>query len=415
MEPRPLSDMQQSMLVHEALTNRPIYNMPLGFRISGRLEVSALEQAMRHVIRRHPVLHSTYDVTGAVPLAPGAPLPGLVVEAWEGGDEQTPVVAEFWQRPFDLCREVPVRALLMSASPEDHLLVLSVHHAAGDSWALALLTREMGDAYARIVRGAVGPEETPAPDFFAYAAEERAAAEDTAWWADSLRDHQPQSVPRQDLPADDDRGRFLPIDLHLDAIHTQGVKRLAREARVSPAAVLFTTVSTAVAAVPGAGSDRPCRSVVGLPAALRDTRALQETVGPLLNTLPVSTSWRPDWPVQEIVQTHAAAMESALAHKHLPYTRILKAARMRRAPGAVPLLHLVNVDTEIPRLRLSGARATALPLPARWATFPALWEFSWGMVGNMRGVLRTDTDSFTTDQANDMAEAFRSSLARLIK
>jgi hypothetical protein len=37
------------------------------------------------------------------------------------------------------------------------------------------------------------------------------------------------------------------------------------------------------------------------------------------------------------------------------------------------------------------------------------------MVGNMRGVLRTDTDSFTTDQANDMAEAFRSSLARLIK
>ncbi|MEU3050998.1 condensation domain-containing protein [Streptomyces sp. NPDC006984] len=407
--------MQQSMLVHEALANRPLYNMPLGFRISGRLEVPALERALHHVIRRHPVLHSTYDVTGAVPLEPGAPLPRLVLGAWEGEDEQTPVVAEFWQRPFDLRREVPVRALLMSASPENHLLVLAVHHVAGDSWALALLTWELGDAYARIVRGDTGPEQTPAPDFFAYAAQERAAAEDTAWWAESLRDHQPQPVPRENPTADDDRGRFLPIGLHLDAAHTQGVKRLAREARVSPAEVLFTAVSTAVAVASGAGSDQPCRSVVGLPVALRDTRELQETVGPLLNTLPVSTTWRPDRPALEIVQTHAAAVESALAHKHLPYTRILKAARMRRTPGVAPLLHLVNVDTEVPRLRLPGARAVALAMPALWATFPALWEFSWGTVGNINGVLRTDADSFTADQANDMAGAFRSSLARLIK
>ncbi|MET7802712.1 condensation domain-containing protein [Streptomyces decoyicus] len=407
--------MQQSMLVHEALVNRPLYNMPLGFRITGRLEVPALQQALHHVIRRHPVLHSTFDEAGAVPLAPGAPLPELVLGRWEGGDERAPVITEFWQRSFDLRREIPVRALLMSASPEDHLLVMCVHHVAGDSWALALLVRELGGAYARIVRGAVGPEETPAPDFFAYVAEERAAAQDTAWWAESLRDLKPQPVPREEPPDEDERGRFLPVGLQLDAVHTQGVKRLAHEARVSPAAVLFTAVSTAVAPGPGAASGREHRSVIGLPAVLRDTRDMQETMGPLLNTLPVSTTWSPDRPAQEIVRTHAAAMESALAHKQVPYTRILKAARMRRTPGAAPLLHLVNVDTEVPRLRLPGTRATALPMPARWATFPALWEFSWGTVGNMNGVLRTAADSFTTDQANDMAGAFRSNLAHLIK
>ncbi|MFC9409957.1 condensation domain-containing protein [[Kitasatospora] papulosa] len=407
--------MQQSMLVHESLANRPLYNMPLGFRISGRLDVLALEGALHHVIRRHPVLHSTFDMAGAVPLSHGEPLPGLALGTWQEGDEQTPPIAEFWQRPFDLRREIPVRALLMSSSLESHLLVLSVHHVAGDSWALTLFTRELGDAYTRIVRDANPPVQAPAPDFFTYAAQEQATSEDEAWWSESLGGHQPQPVPRVDPPADDDRGRFHPTSLPLDAVQTQGVKRLARAARVSPTAVLFTAVSMAVAAENLGAADQPCRSVVGLPAALRDTRDLQETMGPLLNTLPVSTTWHPDRPAQEIVRTHAAAMQSALTHKQLPYTRILKAARIRRTPGAAPLLHLVNVDTEIPKLRLSGAKATGLPMPALWATFPALWEFTWGTVGNMSGVLRTDTTSFTADQANHMAGAFRSSLARLIK
>jgi hypothetical protein len=281
---------------------------------------------------------------------------------------------------------------------------------AGDSWALALLIRELGQAYATLVQGATPTNDSPPPDFFAYVAREQAAGWSTAWWREALRNLQPQPYPRDEAPQQTDRGLFVPVELNLNAADTQGVKRLARVARVSPAAVLFTAVSSAVAV--GSG---PYESAVGLPAALRDTRDLQETMGPLLNTLPVRTFWSSDLSATETVQRHAAAMESALAHKDVPYSRILKAAQIRRIPGAAPLLHLVNVDTEIPRLRLRGAKTAALHIPANWATFPALWEFSWQQIGNMSGVLRTDASFFTAEQANGLAQEFRSSLARLLK
>ncbi|WP_331752321.1 condensation domain-containing protein [Streptomyces sp. NBC_00829] len=410
MEPRLLSDMQQSMLVHEALVNRPLYNMPLGFKITGEVTPDVLEQALDHVVRRHPALHSTYHDQTAVPMDLDGPLTELTrAECLAANDARAAVIIRFWQKPFDLRAQIPVRAMLLSESNTEHYFVLCVHHVAGDSWALSLLTRELGSVYAAFLRGAVPDYMGPPPDFFTYASEEQAATCDAEWWSATLRDLQPQALPRNDAPSAADSGLFIPVELHLDAAATQGTKRLARAARVSPAAVLFSAVSSAVAL-----GDTTLESVVGLPAALRDTHHQQEIMGPMLNTLPVRTSWSASQPAEAVVQTHATAIQDALTHKHLPFSRILKAARMRRTPGTAPLLHLVNIDNEAPRLHLPGTKTTPLPIPAHWATFPALWEFSWQTVGNINGVLRASADAFTAEQADKIAEAFRSSLARLL-
>ncbi|MFC9909605.1 condensation domain-containing protein [Streptomyces sp. NPDC059862] len=406
---RTLSDMQQSMLAHEAFEDRPLYNMPLYFRIDGALDADALASALAHVVGRHPVLHCLYEGAEATPAVPAgaALLRGTATSAAEAAA----VVARAWEDPLDVRTSTPVRARLVSVSSEEHHLGLGVHHVAGDSWSLVLLLRELATAYNRLVGGREPDTAPAAPDFFDHAEREQRETWDTTWWSRQLSDVPPRPHPRTDPPGDEDRCRVIPVPLALDAADTRGVRELARAVRVSPASVLLTAVSLGTAAEEPGGEN-----VIGLPAALRDTQALQEVMGPLLNTLPIRATWRPQAPVDTLVRAHHDAVQDALAHKEVPYSRILRGAGGRRRPGTTPLfLHVVNVDNELPRLKLRGARSTWIPIEPKWAIFPAHWEFSWGAVGNIQGVLRASADAFDAGQAAQCASAFRSALSRLLR
>ncbi|MBG6134023.1 hypothetical protein IW245_000217 [Longispora fulva] len=400
--------MQRSMLAHEALADRPIYNMPLRFGLTGTVDEEVLGQAFRYAVRRHPALSAHYDVDVAVLTDRPAEFE-LSHVTCASPEDAAAALGDLWDVPFDLAAELPVRARLVSVAPGEYHLGICVHHVAGDSWSLTLLLNELGSAYATLCRGGT-PDATGGPDFFDHAAREQVTSWDHSWWRERLRDVRPQPFPREIEPDEEDSGRILDFPLRLDAAHTRGVRRLAREARVSPATVLFAAVSDAVS-----DGDTTRETVVGLPVALRDTDALQRTVGPLLNTLPVRTSWRTGVAGRGIVHTHAEAIGDAMAHKEMPLSQILRAAEIRRVPGTAPLfLHLVNIDTEVPRLRLPGIRATAHTVPLRWAQLPACWEFGWATVGNLEGTLRVATDAFDEELANMLVADFRSSLARVL-
>ncbi len=411
---RPLSDMQLSMLAHETIGGLPIYTMPLCFEITGAVDAPALEAALHLVVRRHPVLRSTYADGRAAEATDTVPLPALGVGiVRDGADGAIAALARLWETPMDLATRMPVRAGLVSVAPDRHFLGLAVHHVAGDSWSLALFLEELGTAYGAL-RGGRVPVLPPAPDFFAHAAEEQSRTWDLTWWRERLDGVRPQPPARTVPPTADEQGALHALGLDLDATDTRGVRELARTARVSPTAVLFTAVSLAVGHTTG-GETTSGESTVGLPVVLRDTQELQSAMGPLLNTLPVRTTWRPDASSVELVQAHGAAIDAALAHKDVPYSRILKAAGTHRRPGSAPLfLHVVNADTETPRLRLSGVRSTLRPVTPKWAIFPAHWEFSWKAVGNIRGFLQVSADAFTAAQARECAGRFRSNLTRLL-
>lgn len=401
---RPLSAMQQAMMLQEALTGRPMYTMPVCFAIAGPLDADRLEQALHHVLRRHPVLLSTYDGESALPYRGPLPVVRRVTSTDPGKDT---ALAELWDTLFDLAVEVPVRAVLVSNPPDEHVLGLVVHHVAGDSWSLGILARELGACYAASASG-TGPALDAAPDFLDHAAWEQRQHWTDSWWRDHLKDAPAPPRSRTEPPAGQEPGRFTAVGLDLDADDTRGIRALARTGHVSPAAVLFTVVSAAVTV------DRD-ESVLGLIAALRDTATLQATVGPLMNTLPIHTTWAHQARGTDLVAAHDRSMNDALAHKDVPYPKILRAAGIPRGAGADPLLeHVVNLDTVTPDLPLPGLRTTARPIAPRWANVPALWEFTWGTVGNIRGTLRAETDTFTTRDVRELAGRFQHALRHLV-
>src|ERR1700754_756136 len=67
-EPLPLSSAQQRLWFAEQLQpGAHVYNMPLGTRLSGTLDIPALRGSLDEMVRRHAVLRTSFPASHGVP------------------------------------------------------------------------------------------------------------------------------------------------------------------------------------------------------------------------------------------------------------------------------------------------------------------------------------------------------------
>ncbi|MEU6754475.1 condensation domain-containing protein, partial [Spirillospora sp. NPDC046719] len=200
--PAPLSYAQQSMwLHHRAFPASPAYNVCLLVRMSGPLDTAALREALRGLIRRHAVLRTVYaDGPGetAVQIVTGDDALDLAPLDRADPDARA---AELAATPFDLRAERPVRLELLRTGPDEHALVLVVHHIAWDGMTWGSISRDLSALYRAAVTGE--PDGLPAldvqyADFADWEQKRPLAEDDLAYWRARL---DPPPAPL-DLPAD---------------------------------------------------------------------------------------------------------------------------------------------------------------------------------------------------------------------
>jgi len=175
-QPVPLSDAQRRLWFLERLeagTGSPhaeglgaaaggTYAIPLSVRLAGELDRDALEAALNDLVGRHESLRTIF------PEVLGVPRQEVVAAAAARLELETTSVAEqelaaaqaaVVGRGFDLARELPLRAQLYAlvgsenSGPPEHVLLLVLHHIAGDGWSLRPLLRDLGAFYRARVEG----------------------------------------------------------------------------------------------------------------------------------------------------------------------------------------------------------------------------------------------------------------------
>ena len=138
-----------------------VYNSPLALRLLGLLNIKALEDSLNEITRRHGSVRTTFDVQNGKPVqvvTSSLSVPIHVIDLTElprinSEAEAFRLAAEEARRPFDLRIGPLFRASLIILDPQDHLLILNMHHLITDEWSFDVLTQELSILYEAMCGG----------------------------------------------------------------------------------------------------------------------------------------------------------------------------------------------------------------------------------------------------------------------
>ncbi|MFJ5519193.1 amino acid adenylation domain-containing protein, partial [Streptomyces griseoluteus] len=419
----PLSFAQRRMWFLNRLegADAATYNMPVALRLNGELNRAALIAALGDVVDRHESLRTVFpEGTDGVPFqeirAKGTHLIEMEVES-ATEESLTGVVAEFTGRGFDLTRDLPLRLRLFALAPDSHVLVVVLHHVAGDGWSMAPLARDVAVAYEARIAGAA-PEWVPLPVQYAdYALWQRellgeesdpesALSRQVAYWREAL-----VGLPEQlELPTDrprpaaasfrGDRVAFeVDAELHADLV------ALAGESGVSVFMVLQAAFAVLLSRL-GAGEDIP----IGSPIAGRTDEALDDLVGFFVNTLVLRTDVSGDPTFRELIGRVRETDLAAYAHQDVPFEHLVEVLNPARSMSRHPLFQVMLAfqNNATAELQLPGVTMTADGAEASTAKFDLLLRVAEkeSAPGGMECLLEFATDLFDRVSAERLAERF---------
>ncbi|MGV9666679.1 amino acid adenylation domain-containing protein [Nocardia niigatensis] len=376
-DPVPLSLAQQRMwFLNRFEPDSAAYNIPVMLRLSGQLDIEALSAAIGDVAARHDVLRTIYPESSGEPRQVVLDEPAMAVErARVPADAVPEVVGEFVRRGFDVTARVPMRVGLFALDAEhdsdtgEFLLVLVVHHIAGDGQSMGPLAHDVMAAYAARLTGHAPQWEPLAVQYADFAWWQRqmlGAADDPAsllsaqleFWRSTLAG----APDRLDLPADRPRpavaslsGGRVPVEI--DARLHERLLTLARSQNSS----LFMVVHAALATVLGrlSGTDDV---VIGTPVAGRGEPGLDALVGMFVNTLALRTRVDAGEPFTDLLMRTRDTDLLAFEHADVPFERVVEELKPERSAARHPLFqvalafeNLATVEVALPGVRIARA------------------------------------------------------------
>ncbi|MFD6884858.1 condensation domain-containing protein, partial [Rhodococcus sp. NPDC060084] len=331
----PLSLAQQRMWFLNRLDpESAVNNIPVAIRLSGSLDVDALQAAVSDVVARHESLRTVYPEIDGVGFQEVLPASDSIVEVRPetvAADEVPARVTEVVAAGFDVTQQVPIRVRLLRITPEEHVLVVVVHHISGDGFSMAPLTRDVVAAYVTRVEGkepAWAELEVQYADYTLWQREvlgdesdpESLLARETEFWRTALADLPEEST----LPSDRPRPA---VSSYRGASHGFTIDRRVRSDLTDLArrsgATEFMVVHAALAVLLSrlsAQSD----IAIGTPVAGRGEAALDDLVGMFVNTLVLRTSVDGGVPFGEFLDTVRGTDLDAFAHADVPFERLVE-------------------------------------------------------------------------------------------
>ena len=164
--PLPLSFAQQRLWFLDQLTAGSVgYNMPLAFQIRGPLNVTALQLNLSEIISRHEALRTRFNLLDGSPVqtvAPAEPLALPVIDLCHLPESEREAKADQLAReeamcPFDLTRDLLLRAKLLRLGAEHYTFLCTLHHIASDGWSMGVFMRELTVLYEAFLAGKPSP------------------------------------------------------------------------------------------------------------------------------------------------------------------------------------------------------------------------------------------------------------------
>jgi len=367
--PLPLSFAQERLWFLDRMQpDSAFYNIPVPLRLQGPLDTAALERALDEVVRRHEALRTTLREVDGTPVqviasAHAFTLPVEDLSGLEGAEREAEVrrrEADEAARPFDLSEGPLFRAGLLRLAPDDHVLLLCVHHAVSDGWSMGVLFRELAALYGAYRDGGESPLPALPVQYADHAAWQReqlrgeTLERHLSWWKERLAG----APALLELPTDHPRpavqtyrGACEPV--HLPAGLHERLAGVAREEGATLFMVLLGAFQVLLSKY--AGTDDV---VVGTTIAGRTRGEVEPLIGLFMNTLVLRTDVSGDPGFREVLRRVREVTLGAYEHQDLPFEKLVAELQPERTLSHSPLFQALFElqDTGAPAPELPGLR-----------------------------------------------------------
>jgi amino acid adenylation domain-containing protein len=422
----PLSFAQQRLWFLDQLKpNSSFYNIPSAVRLRGTLDIAALEQSFRELIRRHEPLRTRFGLVDGVPLqlideAVDFDLPVIdlrTVDDAEREAEARSVAAAESQRPFDLSSGPLLRASVVRLTDHDHMLLCTMHHIISDGWSMGVLIRELTTLYEAYSTGRKSPLPKLEIQYADFAHWQR------AWLRGEVLERQLSYWKKQltGAPA----VLELPTDYARPAVQTYSgatqffvlpaaLREQLEDLSRSNSATLFMTLLAAFQTLLSRYS-RQSDVVVGSPIANRNRAETENLIGFFVNTLVLRTDLSGDPSFGELLGRVREVALGAYAHQDVPFELLVEELQPERSLAHTPLFQVVFTlqNAPMPRADLEKLSVAGLAVERATAKFDLGLNIS-GSPGELQGALEYNTDLFDAATIRRMLSHFEILLANVV-
>lgn len=339
------------------------------YRLRGPLNLAALSAAFNCVMARHEVLRSTFAVRDRelIQILNEPVAVELVVRAVPNEQVLRDELAAAAREPLDLEAGPLVRVKVFGVGPEEHVLLVVIHHIVNDAWSMSVMHADLADAYLAATTHGQSPSLPTLPFQYAdFAAWQHAEAERGAWdddvdyWRQYLSGaplllNLPTDQPRPPVPSF--RGDWLTFEVPPST--GDAVAAYSREISATAFAVLLAAFDIALYRWTAAAD-----LVVGVAVNQRQLSGSERLIGPFATILPQRQQLAETMTFGDVVGGVKKALVSLQRHQAVPFEVLVDHLEIPREPSYPPLVQVVVSSHEgaIAPLALAGLDVSYLPL-----------------------------------------------------
>jgi len=389
----PLSHSQKRLWVLSQFENgSKSYNIILGTRMNGNLNVSALNQAFKETIARHEIFRTYFKIENEE-IQQAVVTPDLLdnhieIKSFklENDIEQSVQVyaTELINTVFDLGSPSLLRASLIQVKEDVHLFFIYLHHIIGDGWSIKLLLKEITlhyNALQRKEKANLPPLSIQYKDYAVWSlkrTEEDQYQISEKYWLARFEG----TLPLLNLPTFKPRPVIKTYNggtiqhsfskSFLDKLNAFSNKNKAS---------LFMTLMTGVNALLYRYTDQN-DIIIGVPIAGRNHPDMEGLMGMFVNTLAIRTRIRKNMSFYELLEQEQNRILEAYEHQEYPFDKLVEKLPLVKDTGRNALFDVMvtlqnqdNLKSLDDNIKMDGLETSDLEVPQNKAKFDLSFTF----------------------------------------
>lgn len=313
------------------------YNIPQAVTLTGKPDKARIKNAFTVLLDRHEIFRTAFEMVNDLPMQQVLPPQDFDLEEFHADNGDVKTIIHQFIRPFDLHKPPLFRAGLISVGPDEHVLVVDMHHIASDGVSAGILIRDFMAIYNEEVLAPLPLQYKDFAEWQQSPAQQQFMAAHKQYWVDEFME-----VPgRLELPADFPRPLIKEysgssVTVEIDAATTEGLRAIAEQDGATMFMVMLSLFNVLLSKLSNQQD-----IVIGSVTAGRQHPDLANMFGMFANTLVLRNEVKGALSFKELLAVVKTRALQCFSHQYYPYEELVEQLRVERDTSRNPLFDVL--------------------------------------------------------------------------